>query len=197
MPSMVHNNITQPINKCIIAWSILAPLCMDGRHTWAAVALVRHNCVCTQYMHPYNTVLIVLPVTGRNPTNTDWDLDWGKQHSTLHKLWSLEEGVGGESTDLIVLSDDPLTTWWPLYWRHAMPSRWPWSVRTNSLVDVLQTCRDGGSEFLCIDLHVVWQNGFYHFLKFEVSIAIKLLAQRKRNDIIICFDYVMTMHHTL
>ena len=40
---------------------------------------------------------------------------------------------------LMVLSEDPLTTWCPLYCKQAMPLRWPWRVLTNSLVDVLQT----------------------------------------------------------
>lgn len=39
----------------------------------------------------------------------------------------------------IVLSEDPLTTWFPRYWRQAIPRRWPCSVRTNSLVDVRHT----------------------------------------------------------
>lgn len=43
------------------------------------------------------------------------------------------------TTHLMVLSEDPLTTWLPLYCKHAIPRRWPCRVLTNSLVDVLHT----------------------------------------------------------
>lgn len=41
----------------------------------------------------------------------------------------------------MVLSEDPLTTSLSLYWRQAMPRLWPLSVRTNSHVLVLHTCK--------------------------------------------------------
>ena len=43
------------------------------------------------------------------------------------------------STNLMVWSEDPLTTWFPLYFRHAIPRPWPCSVRTYLLVDVHHT----------------------------------------------------------
>lgn len=46
------------------------------------------------------------------------------------------------ASHLIVLSEDPLTTYCPLYCRQAIPRRWPWRVRTNSLVEVLHTWWD-------------------------------------------------------
>ena len=43
-------------------------------------------------------------------------------------------------TDLIVLSELPLTTKRSRYCKQAMPRLWPFSVRTNSQVDVFHTC---------------------------------------------------------
>ena len=41
--------------------------------------------------------------------------------------------------NLMVLSEDPLTTRSFWYWRQAMPRLWPFRVRTNSHEDVFQT----------------------------------------------------------
>ncbi len=47
----------------------------------------------------------------------------------------------------MVLSEDPLTTSLSLYWRQAMPRLWPLSVRTNSHVLVLHTCKHSKKVF--------------------------------------------------
>ncbi len=47
----------------------------------------------------------------------------------------------------MVLSEGPLTTSLSLYWRQAMPRLWPLSVRTNSHVLVLHTCKHSKKVF--------------------------------------------------
>lgn len=70
------------------------------------------------------------------------------------------------STNLMVLLEDPLTTWFPLYCRYTIPCRWPHSVRTSSLVEVhhtyvhVYTCRGRRLTHLYVymySVYIMWQ----------------------------------------
>ncbi len=76
----------------------------------------------------------------------------------------------------MVLSEDPLTTWLPMYCRQAMPRLCPWRVRTNSLVDVRHTCRAGGraGEHVRVVYNTDRPSGQSHAIKLCLSVCLPL-----------------------